>query len=816
MAADLSQYLDVPDALLQEQMPGVDIQALKESIRKSQAAKEGNVTPVTQTIKTDPVTGEQTMTVSGNVEDLSPVNPLAPTIQPGLQNRPPMSQPPQAPQPVAPVNPADAYNRYTQQMESGANPNIGYHNPEKSTAYGAYGITQPQYQEIQKQNPAFANRPIESLSPQEQGQANTTSRDVYAQQLRAKGVEPTEENLRMAHLLGAGGTSQYLKSGTFNPQSVAANGGEEQLRRMVEQRRQGPVAPGQQPPVMIAGNASSDVGLTPTEQAIRQQQLQQQQPVPQWHQAILSANGDPKKLATVMAGDYPDEAKAIAQNLIVQNSMDQKEKLDAQKKLQGFAQGDPNATRDVMKLIKQQSEEGSYVKAVLFSQLGLGELAKQEQAKIGGPVISKAMVGGQSYLTESRNGVVVGAYDPTGKRVDDATLARINAEATPQGTHAYGFTGGSIVIPQGQPNAGQEYRQRTNTITGQIENVITTGPNAGKLYTGSPGIERSVGTAALKLDYGVISKYREKFGTDALGALAQMQKDRGPMSREEQDAFLNSYGFQAGPPGVGGVPGQGAPAGAPMPAMPGGSAAGPVAPQRPPVPGQAPMPGQPAPGAPVRPVAPGQAPAMAQPAPISNIPGAGQPPVRGMNEPESTYNLRKDAWETQAKDIAQGEAKVKLALPQYESNADQILGTIGRVVGTGDKPAPGFEANVGVRNPLGVMQLRGTDARAWQAQYKQLMGQNFLSAFNDLKGAGAITDAEGKAATEARAALSDPGISEEDFRRNAKILEDTIKTGVNRQRALAGLPPKYDMSEAGASDVMNKADDILNKGKKKP
>ena len=201
MAADLSQYLDVPDALLQEQMPGVDIAALKESIRKSQREKEGNVTPVTQTIKTDPVTGEQTMTVSGSVEDLSPKNPLAPTVTPGLQNRPPP--------PAVPVNPADAYNRYTQQMESGANPNIGYHNPEKSTAYGAYGITQPQYQEIQKQNPAFANRPITSLNPQEQAQANTTSRDVYAQQLRAKGVEPTEENLRMAHLLGAGGTSQY-------------------------------------------------------------------------------------------------------------------------------------------------------------------------------------------------------------------------------------------------------------------------------------------------------------------------------------------------------------------------------------------------------------------------------------------------------------------------------------------------------------------------------------------------------------------------------------------------------------------------------
>lgn len=40
----------------------------------------GNARPVTQTIKTDPITGEQTMTIKGSPQDLSAANPLTPTV----------------------------------------------------------------------------------------------------------------------------------------------------------------------------------------------------------------------------------------------------------------------------------------------------------------------------------------------------------------------------------------------------------------------------------------------------------------------------------------------------------------------------------------------------------------------------------------------------------------------------------------------------------------------------------------------------------------------------------------------------------------
>ena len=41
---------------------------------------EANVKPVTQTITTDPKTGEQMMTVKGRPEDLSAANPNTPTV----------------------------------------------------------------------------------------------------------------------------------------------------------------------------------------------------------------------------------------------------------------------------------------------------------------------------------------------------------------------------------------------------------------------------------------------------------------------------------------------------------------------------------------------------------------------------------------------------------------------------------------------------------------------------------------------------------------------------------------------------------------
>jgi hypothetical protein len=164
------------------------------------------------------------------------------------------------------------YNTYTGQQESGNNPNIGFHYPadasgqRKSSAYGTYGLTANAYKDIQAANPAFANRPLESLTPEEQTQANDTYRGVLGKQLQAKGVEPTEENTRLAHLLGAQGAARYLQNKTVSSQAAAANGGEARLKQIADARMAGQNAPASGAAVannqMIANNAPNRANLS--------------------------------------------------------------------------------------------------------------------------------------------------------------------------------------------------------------------------------------------------------------------------------------------------------------------------------------------------------------------------------------------------------------------------------------------------------------------------------------------------------------------------------------------------------------------------
>jgi hypothetical protein len=84
-----------------------------------------------------------------------------------------------------------------------------------------------------------------------------------------------------------------------------------------------------------------------------------------------------------------------------------------------------------------------------------------------------------------------------------------------------------------------------------------------------------------------------------------------------------------------------------------------------------------------------------------------------------------------------------------------------------------------------------SDRREFKQKYQQLAGQEFLAAFNQLKGGGAITEIEGAKAEQAISALKDTGISPEEFKKNAWILRDVVQRGIDSQRALVGQAPKY-------------------------
>lgn len=179
-------------------------------------------------------------------------------------------------------------------------------------------------------------------------------------------------------------------------------------------------------------------------------------------------------------------------------------------------------------------------------------------------------------------------------------------------------------------------------------------------------------------------------------------------------------------------------------------------------------------------------------------------PLQG--ESPAQYDAYKKAFATEQKELSEGVAKVKLKLPEYQSTADKLLTDSNRLLYKVDAngniavdkagnpiEAPGYQESVGVKGwkqGFGLWNpLPGTAGRDWKNNYDQVQKEQFMLAFEKLKGAGAISDREGAAATQAQSALGDPGISEEAFKRNVQILQDTIKRGVNRQYVMSGREP---------------------------
>ena len=221
---------------------------------------EANVKPETDTISqvNRPVVAPQPENqFVEQAEDLSMGVPEGMSAD-GMQLAANQAAMPRRERPIAPVAPdalpgETAMDTYIRQQESGGKPDIGYHyaadaqGKRKSTAYGAYGITAPAYRDIQMADPYFRGRPIDSLSQTEQTRANQVYGQVQQAQLRNLGIEPTEENLRGAQLLGAAGLKRYLETGQVSKQAAKANGGAENLINILKGRMAMQRAPSSQP-----------------------------------------------------------------------------------------------------------------------------------------------------------------------------------------------------------------------------------------------------------------------------------------------------------------------------------------------------------------------------------------------------------------------------------------------------------------------------------------------------------------------------------------------------------------------------------------
>lgn len=407
----------------------------------------------------------------------------------------------------------------------------------------------------------------------------------------------------------------------------------------------------------------------------------QVQPAPVWSQELTAAGNDPTKLHAIAGNaNYPEEVRKAAANKAFDVNVNEKKRLEATQDVTKMLQGDVKAQNQVMRDIRKDDAEGSYVKAILFQALGLHELSKNEQQKLGVNQFGQAILDGGHYTVEKNGqGAITRAWDAEGKRVDDNVLAKMNAQATGQGTHQYGFAGGIHIVP----TTGEQLMPRTNSITGQTEFVHMTGANAGQVYSGGEvPMPQAIPTAAAK------ATNAANIGIAAAGPRAANQ-------------YVGKFGAEhGGPTTMGGGVANPAPlpnrVGTTIPGTGVSVPAGGVAPQV--APGARPAPqAQPAPVA--APVA--ARPAVAQPVAAPTAPGTGNEiaPYNPAVETRAQYENRIKAQGEGQKVIARKAGEVVATAPEIESQVKDINNAV-KILDSGEHNIGPMLSGVVGRGPI--------------------------------------------------------------------------------------------------------------------
>ena len=159
-------------------------------------------------------------------------------------------------------------------------------------------------------------------------------------------------------------------------------------------------------------------------------------------------------------------------------------------------------------------------------------------------------------------------------------------------------------------------------------------------------------------------------------------------------------------------------------------------------------------------------------------------------DPEKLLKLQKDRVELQKSTMEQSDAVAKKAdaIPELQNNV-QLLDDL--------LAAKGLSSAVGAKDAAFLFGLKkdplaGTEAADFMSRLEQVQGKNFLAAFQQLKGAGQITEIEGAKATAALGRLG-TNQSEGEFRKSVAELRGVLQTGLDRSKARLGnqgqLPP---------------------------
>lgn len=132
-------------------------------------------------------------------------------------------------------------------------------------------------------------------------------------------------------------------------------------------------------------------------------------------------------------------------------------------------------------------------------------------------------------------------------------------------------------------------------------------------------------------------------------------------------------------------------------------------------------------------------------------------------------------------------------LPKIEDQAEYMLGLLSDL-----KSHPGLKYAVGTSSLLPIVP--GTPAADFRTRLNQIKGQQFLQAYETLKGGGHITEIEGQKATEAQARM-DVAQTEEEFTKALTEYQGIIRKGLERARKSAGSNTSASQTASGNSRV---------------
>jgi len=492
-----------------------------------------------KTVKTTTEVPAASSTVPGE-EIVQPVVPGARAPEAGagrgFVNPAPVTQTAPAPTGALPAN----YNERIAQMESGNNPNIGYHDRARSSAFGKYGITDKAWADVQKNNPALAGVRKEDATPEQMEMAQNTVTNNNSRYLTKLGVEVNPNTLAAAHFIGAQGLANYLRDGTISEGAAKANGGYEKTKRIIDQRLGGafapasgaamqanaPVAPQQEAPQTAPSEPTAinpyslstgapGVGLrvptqpaptaSPSTIAVEAYQANQNDPM-----ALLKMRNDE---------NLPQFIRERAGNQAYELLNRERMTATAEAKVdQMVASGDQNAIAKTM-ASKPKTEEGSFIKAVLYARLGLNDLARDEQIKLGAGTKWETVTGpdGENALVKiGADGRPLEGIRANGQAFTDEELIKFGGNAGVK------FTKPDVSMQDVEKNG---MKGRVVTVYDRNNKPTTVVESGGKRFaydaTWKPvsigvAAEKAEGAAQVKLKYAGPTAYTEA-GAKAAG-----------------------------------------------------------------------------------------------------------------------------------------------------------------------------------------------------------------------------------------------------------------------------------------------------------